>query len=424
VVHRSDVVLTPYTSPSRIDTDALRAFIERSYREAGWTRETVDSGAVIATGEAARKENAAAIVALFSDQAGRFVCATAGHHLESLLAAHGSGAVALSRSDATPLVLNIDIGGGTTKLAVCRRGRVEETAALDVGARVVSWDERGTVRAVTSAGARLAHRAGVALAVGHSADPAELDGLAEWIADLALRVPNGVPYDDAAIWLTDPIATAPPFDAIVFSGGVGEYIHGWQEQEFGDLGLRLGRALVRRASAFSVVRPVESIRATCIGASQYTVQVSGDTLYLSDRTLLPLHDLAAVAVRPASASAADIAREVRGGIARLDREDGSFALAVRWPHGPAYGALRELAQGIADGTRSVLREGRPLVVVVDADVAGIVGQMLRDEMGVAGPVLCVDQIALSDLDFIDIGAVVPEKEVVPVVVKSLVFAER
>jgi ethanolamine utilization protein EutA len=424
VIHRSDVILTPYSSPSRIDTDALAAFIDRSYREAGWTRDGIDSGAVIATGEAARKENAAAIVALFSDQAGRFVCATAGHHLESLLAAHGSGAVALSRSPETPLVLNIDIGGGTTKLAVCRDGRVEETAALDIGARVVSWDEAGVVRQVTEAGERLAHRAGVRIAHGERAAAADLDGLAEWIADLALRVANAEPFDDAAIWLTDPIATAGPFDTIVLSGGVGEYFYGWQEREFGDLGLRLGRALVRRARPLHVARPVESIRATCIGASQYTVQVSGDTLYLSDRTLLPLHDLAAVAVRPASAIAADIAREVRAGIARLDREDGAFALAVRWPHGPAYAELRELAQGIADGTRSLLRGRRPLVVVIDADVAGIVGQMLRDEMAVTAPVLCVDQIALSDLDFIDIGAVVPEKEVVPVVVKSLVFAER
>ena len=423
VVHRSDVTLTPYSSPSRIDTDALAAFIDRSYAESGWRRDDVDSGAVIATGEAARKENAAAIISLFSDQAGKFVCATAGHHLESLLAAHGSGAVALSRSAETPLVLNVDIGGGTTKLAVCRSGRVEETAALDIGARVVVFDEGGTIRAITDAGARLAHRAGVRLAIGERSSPSDLDGLAQWIADLALRVPNAEPFDDPEIWLTDPIATAGPFPVLVFSGGVGEYVYGWQEREFGDLGLRIGRALVRRAKAFTVVRPVESIRATCIGASQYTVQVSGDTLYLSDRALLPLHDLAAVAVRPAAPSAEAIAREVRGGIGRLDREDGAFALAVRWPHGPSYSALRELAQGIADGTRSLLRAG-PLVVVLDADVAGIVGQMLRDEMGVSGPVLCVDQITLSDLDFIDIGAVVPEKEVVPVVVKSLVFAER
>jgi ethanolamine utilization protein EutA len=137
VAHRSDVILTPYSSERRIDTDALAKFIERSYAEAGWKPDDVDTGAVITTGEAARKENAAAIVALFSGQAGKFVCATAGHHLESLLAAHGSGAVALSRSAATPLVLNVDIGGGTTKLAVCRDGRVEETAAIDIGARLM-----------------------------------------------------------------------------------------------------------------------------------------------------------------------------------------------------------------------------------------------------------------------------------------------
>jgi ethanolamine utilization protein EutA len=152
--------------------------------------------------------------------------------------------------------------------------------------------------------------------------------------------------------------------------------------------------------------------------------VSGDTLFLSDPGLLPLRDLAAVAVRAETASAGPIAEEIRRGIARLDREDGRFALAVRWRHGPAYTAIRELCAGIADGTRELLGTGAPLVVVLDADLAGIVGQMLRDELGVRAPVICVDQIALSDLDFIDIGAVVPDKAVVPVVVKSLVFSER
>ncbi len=424
VAHRSPVILTPYASARTIDTERLRTFIERSYAEAGWTREMVDSGAVIATGEAARKENAAAIVSLFSGEAGKFVCATAGHHLESLLAAHGSGAVALSRSAETPLVLNVDIGGGTTKLAVCRGGRVEETAALDIGARVVSWGEDGRVNAITPAGERLAHRAGLRIGVGDLPSPEDLDGLAEWIADLALRVANAEPFDDASIWLTDPLTTRGPFRVLVFSGGVGEYVYGWQEREFGDLGLRLGRALVHRTRAFTVSLPTESIRATCIGASQYTVQVSGDTLYLSDRGLLPLRDLAAIPVRPALASASEIAHAVSTGVRRLDREDGRFAVAVRWTHGTAYPALRELSQGIADGTRGLLQDGRPLVVVVDADVAGIVGQMLRDEMGVRSPVLCVDQIALSDLDFIDVGTVIPEREVVPVVVKSLVFSDR
>jgi ethanolamine utilization protein EutA len=416
-------MLTPYSSERRIDTEALRMFIERSYAEAGWSPDDVDTGAVITTGEAARKENASAIVQLFSGQAGKFVCATAGHNLESLLAAHGSGAVALSRAAATPLVLNIDIGGGTTKLAVCRDGRVEETAAIDVGARLISWDEAGTVKAVSRAGARVAKDAGVKIAVGDRRDERALEAVAERIADVALRIPLGRGFEDASLWLTEPLIGRGPFHTLVFSGGVGEYINGWERNEFGDLGLRLGRAIQRRLADFEVLRPVESIRATCIGASQYSVQVSGDTLFLSDPKLLPLRDLAAIAVRPDTASATAIADEIRRGIARLDREDGRFALAVRWRHGPAYPALRELCAGIADGTRGLLGTTSPLVVVLDADLAGIVGQMLRDELGVRAPVICVDQIALSDLDFIDIGAVVPEKSVVPVVVKSLVFSE-
>lgn len=417
------MILTPYSSERRIDTDAIGKFIERSYAEAGWSPDDVDTGAVITTGEAAHKENASAIVQLFSAQAGKFVCATAGHHLESLLAAHGAGAVALSRDPATPLVLNVDIGGGTTKLAVCRDGRVEETAALDIGARIVSWDSAGTIRAVTRAGARVAKDAGVRIAAGDQGDERVLDAIAERIAHLALSVPTGKDVDDASLWLTEPLVARGSFHTLVFSGGVGEYINGLQDAEFGDLGLRLGRAIQRRLADFEVLRPVESIRATCIGASQYSVQVSGDTLFLSDPSLLPLRDLAAVAVRPETASASAIADEIRRGIARLDREDGRFALAVRWPHGPAYPALRELCAGIADGTRELLDARRPLVVVIDADVAGIVGQMLRDELGVRAPLVCVDQIALSDLDFIDIGAVVPEKSVVPVVVKSLIFSQ-
>jgi ethanolamine utilization protein EutA len=422
VIHRSDVILTPYSSERRIDTDALRQFIARSYAEAGWSPDDVDTGAVITTGEAARKENAAPIVTLFSGQAGKFVCATAGHHLESLLAAHGSGAVALSRDAATPVVLSVDIGGGTTKLAVCRNGRVEETAALDIGARVVSWDATGKIGAVTGAGARVAKEAGVRIAAGAAIDEHAADAIAERIADLALRVPLGNDFDDQSLWLTEPLTTRGPFHTLVFSGGVGEYINGLQDEEFGDLGLRLGRAIACRLDSFEVLRPLESIRATCIGASQYSVQVSGDTLFLTDPALLPLRDLAAVALRPQTANAGAIADEIRRGIARLDRDDGRFAIAVRWRHGTAYPALRELCAGIADGTRDLLAADGPLVVALDADLAGVVGQMLRDELGVRAPLVCVDQIALADLDFIDIGAVIPEKSVVPVVVKSLVFA--
>jgi ethanolamine utilization protein EutA len=422
VVSRSDVALTPYATARQIDTDALAAFIDSAYAAAGWTRDMVDTGAVIATGEAARKENAAAIVSLFSGQSGRFVCATAGHHLEALLAAHGSGAVAQSRRRETPVILNIDIGGGTTKLAVCRNGQVTETAALDVGARLVAWDD-GHVRAVTRAGERMLKDAGVQLAAGMDANRAAFDKVAQRIADVTLAVAEGA-HLDADLWLTEPIRERGPYKALVFSGGVGEYVNGNETREFGDLGKLVGAAIAKRLTGHEVLKAVESIRATCIGASQYTIQVSGDTLFLTRPEMLPLRDLAAIAIHPDRADAATIARAVRSGIERLDRNDGKFAIAVRWEHGPAYSALSELCRGIHQGVRDVLHDERPLVVVIDADIAGIVGQALQDEMGIRSPLVCVDQIELSDLDFIDIGQVVPDKGVVPVVVKSLIFSER
>src|SRR5207302_8927686 len=160
---------------------------------------------------------------------------------------------------------------------------VEETAALDIGARVVSWDSAGKIRAVSRAGARVAKEAGVRIAVGDTRDHGAIDAVADRIADLALRVPLGNRFDDPAPWPTEPLVARGPFHALVFSGGVGEYINGWEKREFGDLGLWLGRAIARRLEPFEVLRPVESIRATCIGASQYCVQVSGDCLCLSDR---------------------------------------------------------------------------------------------------------------------------------------------
>src|SRR5262249_61234913 len=88
---------------------------------AGIKPEEIDTGVVILTGEALRRENAAAIAALLAEQRGDFVTATAGHHMESMLAAYGSGASKVSYEEGLR-ILNIDIGGGTTQLALVRQG--------------------------------------------------------------------------------------------------------------------------------------------------------------------------------------------------------------------------------------------------------------------------------------------------------------
>jgi ethanolamine utilization protein EutA len=423
ITYRSPVVFTPYVPSGQIDAAALGAFVAGAHAEAGVPREAVDAGAVITTGEAALRENARAVAELFSAEGGRFVCATAGPNLEGLLAAHGSGAVERSRGGGEPL-LNIDIGGGTTKFAVCRAGRVEHTGAIHLGARLLAWGTDGRLTRVEAAGRRLAEAAGLGRAptIGDLLPPHELDRLAVHMAETVWQVASGA--RDAGVWITPPLPAAPPFRRVVVSGGVAEYVYGREARDFGDLGPRLAAAVRRRAEELGVelLEPREAIRATCIGASQYTVQLSGDTIFISHPEILPVRSVPAVRLRQTAPPAAAIADAVRQAMARLDLDGGGgrFALAVHWHHGADYASLRELCEGITSALPGI-RSGDPLLLVVDADVAGLVGALLQQEFGVSGPIVCVDQVLLREFDYIDIGRPLPEQSVVPVVVKSLVF---
>lgn len=425
VTFRSRVILTPYASSTQIDTAGVARFIEDAYREAEIARAEIDTGAVITTGEAAMKENAAPLIQLFAEDAGKFVCATAGPHLESLLAAHGSGAAALSREPEHPVVLNVDIGGGTTKFAVCRKGTVQETAAIHVGARLLAWDGDGSLRRVEQRGRAIARDAGVEITPGAAISPAALEAVADRMADLIVRVIDGEPLPGGGgVWITERLQTPGPFSHIVFSGGVAEYIYGCETAEFGDLGPRLSGALLARCRDRGILQPRERIRATCIGASQYTVQVSGNTIFLSDANVLPVRNVPVAAVRGLeSPTRGRVAAAVRRALRRLDLEDGQdrFALAIHWHHGPQYDAVSELCNGIVEALPETVGARRPLFVVIDADVAGLVGRALREECGVTGPLACIDQVALREFDYVDIGSQIPDQHVVPVVVKSLVF---
>src|SRR4030081_3030437 len=140
--YESDILLTPYSAEETIDADALGAFIERQYQDAKVDPDEIDTGALILTGVAVRRRNARKIGELFARQAGKLVAVSAGDNLETVMAAYGSGAVARSIRDRAA-VMNVDVGGGTSKIAVCRDGAVIAITAVDVGARLVCTGEAG-----------------------------------------------------------------------------------------------------------------------------------------------------------------------------------------------------------------------------------------------------------------------------------------
>ena len=147
----SEVALTPYRDETRIDEAGVKGIIADAYRAAGIAPGGIDAGAVILTGEALRRENAKALSEMLAARGGDFVCATAGHHMESMLAAYGSGASRVS-SETARRILNIDIGGGTTKLAVLEAGKVIATAAVHIGGRLAAFDDKGRIARLDPAG--------------------------------------------------------------------------------------------------------------------------------------------------------------------------------------------------------------------------------------------------------------------------------
>jgi ethanolamine utilization protein EutA len=432
-IYLSPVYLTPYTpGRERIDDQALGQLVDAAYGEAGLQPGDVDTGAIILTGEAIRRDNARAIADLFSAQRGDFVCASAGHHFEALLAAHGSGTIALSEEEPRRL-LNIDIGGGTTKLAIVERGRVLQTAALHVGGRLLATDRDGRITVLEPGGRAIAQRAGFKWDVGDRVTPDQLSAMAAWMADAILSAVREDPLPDhvASLFLTEPLDGPPHYDGVVFSGGVGEYVYGKEPHSYGDLGQPLGRALQERMGSRALPWPLypasECIRATVFGASQYSVQVSGNTIYVSDPAkLLPQRNLQVL--RPVCDLSGTIepdrvARAVQDHFTRFDLTEGesNVALVFEWQGDASFQRLSMFLDGLVAALPNTLARGRPIVLVFDRDVGGVVGAGLKEDRGLGSEVLAIDGITLRDFDFIDIGRVLEPSGTVPVTIKSLVF---
>jgi ethanolamine utilization protein EutA len=431
---QSPVALTPYSSDERIDDAGLGAIIDEAYASAGVKPQDIDTGVVILTGEALRRENAEAIAALLAEQRGDFVTATAGHHMESMLAAYGSGASKLSY-DEGKRILNVDIGGGTTKLGIVENGNVTVTAALHIGGRLQVVDDIGRIVRLDPAGKFHARQAGFYWSRGDVLSPAQLDKVAASMADLlvAALTQHPVPHAVEHLYLTDPIAEFGRIDGVMFSGGVGEYVYGREDRDFGDMGRRLGRAIRSRIDSGALPWPLlpagECIRATALGASEYSVQLSGNTSYITKPgELLPRRNLQVLQpsyVCEEGIDADKLAKAIRAHFTAFDliEGEGEVALALRWQGAPSYERILAFAEGIRHGLATTIERRKPLYIMLDGDVAQTLGAILREELLVESEILAIDGLVLRDFDYIDLGRIRMPSFTVPVTIKSLLFSE-
>jgi ethanolamine utilization protein EutA len=431
VVWRSPILLTPYRPDGAIDAAQLALFISAGYHEAGIAPIAVDSGAIILTGEALKRHNARAIADLFSAEAGKFVCALAGHHMECVLGAHGSGAVALS-AQGHATILNVDIGGGTTKLTLIRNGVILASSAVEIGVRLVVTDADRRITRLEPPVVALAREAGIALAAGAELTATDRTAIVARMADVLIGMIDRRPPDAltrqllVTEWWPDDAADV-ALDALTFSGGVAEYVYGRESRDFGDLGNDLARALRAAIGNRIAVRdPGQGIRATVIGAGQFSVQVSGNTIMIAHPEQLPLRNIPVLACRFPLDETIDperIALVVKNAFVQADLEEGvaPVALGFIWRGTPGHARFHALARGIAAALPNTIAAGLPIVLLIDGDVGMTLGRVLHNEVVPGADVIAIDGVQLEAFEYVDIGALIEPADVVPVVIKSLLF---
>ncbi|OQY31548.1 MAG: hypothetical protein B6241_13625 [Spirochaetaceae bacterium 4572_59] len=433
VVYRSAIYKTPLLSRDRIDGPAVKGILAKEYERAGIPRDEVETGAVIITGETARKENAREVLHALSDFAGDFVVAAAGPALEAVLSGKGAGIAELSRQRGLSIA-NIDIGGGTSNIAVFKNGESLDTSCLDIGGSLVEFSSEGEVVYIADKLLPLIREEGIGIVKGsipREADLLKLTRLMSTVLGASLKQKQ----DER--WLSHLITDHPleqdlSIDAVSFSGGVSEFLYGRSYKEspssdgFHDIGNLLGNSL-READwlkDYELIPGEETIRATVVGAGCHATSLSGSTISVQDDAL-PLRNLPVIGLNELEQDLSppllsELIRKKADHVASWEQV-GEFALTLPGRKDISYGELCRMAEGLVRGLTNSLGRDKPLVVAVEQDIAKALGGIMKRLLPPGRGLISIDRVQVRPGDFLDIGRPVAEGTVVPVVVKTLAF---
>lgn len=430
VVYRSKIYFTPLLSATEIDAEAVKKIVRDEYAAAGMKPSDLQTGAVIITGDTARKQNANQVLAALSDLSGDFVVATAGPDLESVLSARGAGADKLSEENRT-VVINADIGGGTSNLCIYEKGVLRGTACLDIGGRLIKV-ENGKLTYVFPKIAALAASHGISVKVGDSANEGVLTRICELMADQLIQSLHLKPADGehAALYTNNgrPLPQEPAVRGVTFSGGVADYVYHPTDVDpfrYGDIGVLLGRAISKHPALQSVqIYPAaETIRATVVGAGTHTTEVSGSTITYAEGRLpiknIPILKVSEEDEASLEAFAASIANQMP--LYRPEGKAEQIAIAFTGRGRTSFAEVQDLAAAIIKGAKEAIESSYPLVLVVEADIGKVLGNTINILLQHKKPVICIDSIRTLSGDYIDIGEPLANGHVLPVVIKTLIF---
>ncbi|BDH65156.1 ethanolamine utilization protein EutA [Enterococcus faecalis] len=428
VIYRSDIIFTPLLNQSEIDAEPIKAFVAEQYRQAGIHKQDIQMGAVIITGETARKSNANNVLRALSGYAGDFVVATAGPDLESIIAGKGAGAQTYSETKRKPVV-NLDIGGGTTNLAVFKDGEVIDTACFDIGGRLIKLDQQQKITYIAPKIQEIINKKELTLHLGDQATEQNLlPIISELVAVLENSIGLGTQSPFYQLLVTNhPLRKGEELPIVTFSGGVADCLNTTSTNlfKYGDIGLLLGKYL-RKSLIFSekeVLESAETIRATVVGAGSHTAEISGSTIAYREQ-ILPVKNIPILklAQEDETLTVTELGQRIQEKLNwhRIE-ETPQIALAIRGMSNPTFADIQRYGQGIVEGLASLVAEQIPIIVMVDEDMAKALGHALSAHLPKDYPFICLDSVKVENGDYVDIGLPVAEGAVLPVIVKTLVF---
>lgn len=444
VIYQSPITFTPLSDRETIDAARLTELVKHEYAAAGINPKEIETGAVIITGETAKKKNADEILRGLGGLAGEFVVTVAGPHLESLIAGRGAGAAQYSQQHFCR-VISIDIGGGSANSALFNAGALIAAAAMNYGGRILELEHAtGAIRHIAEPAQHILADLGLRYAIGDKPSLGDLRRFTDRMADLTVELIEGTASPLAQkLYLTPSAPVSGKGAVLMLSGGVGHYfydplpIHSVNDATlYDDLGPLLAESLRLdpKIKAYETVKPAETLRATVLGASSQTVTLSGSTIW-AEREILPLKNVPVI--RPAISVGGDpgvaptqgertgsplrIANVISDTIRRWDVNPATdnFAVALELDQPLNYTLLLQLATGLAEFAKT-LPEGRPLIAIIERDYAQALGQTVK-AMVPDRPLLVIDQVGLQEGDYIDVGAPLMDGRVVPLSVKTLIF---
>jgi ethanolamine utilization protein EutA len=427
VIYEGKILYTPLLDDRTIDMDKLIAFLWEEFDHAEIDPADVQTGAVIVTGETAKKHNAPQIAEALSRDAGKFVAATAGPNFESLLSAMGSGATARSK-DHNKTILSCDIGGGTSNLAVSKDGKVLSTSCISVGGRLIALDSDGRISRLNEPAVKVMRHIGLEYKIGDFIPKNDIERIAEKLAEVLIEVMIGPAHSSLAkqLMVTDNLNYQGPIDEYMFSGGVAEFIYGGSGN-FNDIGEILAAKIVSLTPMLKspVVEPINKIRATVIGAGAYSLSISGSSGFMDDGISFPIRNIPVIRVDvdQSQLNIDYIISQINLAFQRFDFREGReiVALYFKDPVKVNYADLELFAKSIEGALVNSIKNKIPVILIFEKDMACSVGNVIRSETSLKNNLLSLDELSLNDGDWIDISEPLVGRQVFPVTVKSLVF---